>query len=817
MSQMHNDHESCLSFQEGISSALTSEEIGKEYTIEEFLNEFSVCIPMLQRDYAQGRKDKGYIRKKFLNEIKDTLGSTSTHCLTLDFIYGYQNLQHVFSPLDGQQRLTTVWLAYWYLAYKAKKLTEERQSLLKFSYETRKSSREFCEALCSKDINFTNEKGIINYIQQQTWFFAEWKKDPTISSMLRTLGGKNDDGIEQIFVDLATNANKWASLLEKFKQSIKFNVLIIGDKQLPSNVAEHLYVKMNSRGKSLTDFENFKADFIAHLTNKDCFKDKQLNEKKIETEIASKIDNDWNDIFWSSVKAGDTDGQTDEVFFAFINRYCFNLLCLKSGTSFLKLIKKIDNFLGENDNKGKIEKETKIDANDEEKDDLIKYKYFVNDEQISYEEFDKYYEKILDYDTVISLYNMFKNLKDNIDSVETELSNINTVVSHRENSKYHFIPYYKIKERKKELKQDKGGNNVGIVTETTYKERLYFFAICEYLSNVDSFDHSAFSNWIRFSRNIIENYGIDSINAMILCMKELNSFKDNVKNIFEHLKMLPIPLFDKPTKCELQKKEEILKAKQLGTLNENLIREAEDYSIFCGQIRILYTDDNGNENWTDFATKFSKAKSIFDSNNGSVVLDYVKQYARSFADFNSTQDKMIFHQKGWQNRGDNWLDVLEKDYTRSHKLLTGSMTDVSSGEYKSFLESRTFEAVVKKWNPITGESDLRIAMYHDKWALYKKGVHNGKLYFDDNSFKRNQKIKELCENSSISSFEIDAKSNFNLSECYYWGDDIEFTYNRKSYLWTGYDEIFEIQLNKKKTLKCSSASQKNCTELINLL
>ena len=44
---------------------------------------------------------------------------------------------------------------------------------------------------------------------------------------------------------------------------------------------------MNARGKPLTEFENFKAEF----------------EKYIEDdEIKSKLDNDWLDIFWNKYK-----------------------------------------------------------------------------------------------------------------------------------------------------------------------------------------------------------------------------------------------------------------------------------------------------------------------------------------------------------------------------------------------------------------------------------------------------------------------------------------------------------------------------------
>lgn len=73
----------------------------------------------------------------------------------------------------------------------------------------------------------------------------------------------------------------------------------------------------------MTDFENFKADFVSFLS-KSAF---PLNESS--KNIPGKIDNEWNDLFWKDSCAGVMDGKTDEVFFAFINRFCLNQLFVK--------------------------------------------------------------------------------------------------------------------------------------------------------------------------------------------------------------------------------------------------------------------------------------------------------------------------------------------------------------------------------------------------------------------------------------------------------------------------------------------------------
>lgn len=799
-----------------MNNAITSNNastVGKKYTVKEFLDEFSVRIPMLQRDYAQGREDKGYIRKKFLLEIKETIENGKT--LTLDFIYGYKdkNTNEVFFPLDGQQRLTTVWLVYWYLVLKANKLIDEKKALGKFSYETRKSSREFCKALCSNAIRPQSNETVVEFIQKQTWFFAAWKKDPSINAMLRTLGGTgNDDGIEPLLGSLAKKSNKWESFLESFKNNIQFYVLDIGDEQMPTESAERLYVKMNARGKSLTDFENFKADLIFYIKNE--FKDERLNNRNPDIEISAKMDNDWNDIFWESARAGNGDGQTDEIFFAFINRYCYNLLCINSSPSFSGLIRKIDDILDENNANGKIDDDKKINFSDDQKNDLRKYKYFTEEDH-SYEDFESFYKDLLNFDAVQSLYSVFDHLKRHVAEINDVLDNINRIVGKRESANYRFIPYYEKEKGYKVFITDKGGNKVGKVKGTTYKERLYFFAICEYLEK-NEFDTASFLGWMRFCRNIIENYGIDSVSAMISCMNHLNEFRENTNNIYDFLSSYSYALPSKPSKYDYQLAEEIEKSKHSG--NSDII-DAENYSIFCGHIGFLFTDGNGNFDWNSYADKYNTTKTIFNDNTGKVDYGTVKKYAESFKDFDAVkdQDRLIFHQNGWQHRGDNWLDVLDNDADRADKLLTDSLPKVSSGTYDTFLQSQTYKMIVEKSNIMTGEKDLRIAWYHNKWALYKKSAQNGKLYFDDANFKRNSKIREILNTTSISKFVIDQKSDFNLSESYFWGEDITFSYNGKSYIWTSDDEIFEFKPNKTKTMKLDSASLKPVAEIISML
>lgn len=99
----------------------------------QLLIEHKVEIPMLQRDYAQGRVSQKNIAKRFLDAIFEVLEGKRAN-LHIDFIYGYHE-NGKFLLLDGQQRLTTLWLLYFYF-YKKFGRFDEAKNWLKNSAKT---------------------------------------------------------------------------------------------------------------------------------------------------------------------------------------------------------------------------------------------------------------------------------------------------------------------------------------------------------------------------------------------------------------------------------------------------------------------------------------------------------------------------------------------------------------------------------------------------------------------------------------------------------------------------------------------------------
>lgn len=295
----------------------------KTNSLKELLSTHQLVIPPIQRDYAQGRNTGKipHIRNRFLDAIVNALRDDKSEPLELDFVYGYiekDKLQQedvsVFKPLDGQQRLTTLFLIHWYVANKEGKLEEAKMFLRNFSYATRQSSRSFCKKL----IEFAPVIGsgpIDKQIMNQPWFYYSWNSDPTITGMLVML--------KQIEIKFQDIQSVWPKLTAA-DPKIVFHRLPMEYLGLPDD----LYIKMNARGKGLTDFEHFKSQFSELLNEQNA---KIFNEK---------IDGSWSELFWNIFKDKKSNDIAREVdngflsFFWYITDILISRYEIKSNTGF---------------------------------------------------------------------------------------------------------------------------------------------------------------------------------------------------------------------------------------------------------------------------------------------------------------------------------------------------------------------------------------------------------------------------------------------------------------------------------------------------
>lgn len=221
------------------------------------LSRYRVVIPGIQRHYVQGANNPKAesVRKQFIKEIFTAIEKKQNE-FNLHFIYGPINTngEDSFVPVDGQQRLTTLWLIARYAAEKAE--PSDRKHLLhllsRFTYENRIHSKRFCQVLTCEDSRWDITQDPNPNILCQDWFVDYWKEDETVASMIRMLSTIHEEWNKH--QDTITAED----ILEAIASKIRFNLKI-------DAFGDDIYMKMNARGLQLTQWENFKGKFPEDL------------------------------------------------------------------------------------------------------------------------------------------------------------------------------------------------------------------------------------------------------------------------------------------------------------------------------------------------------------------------------------------------------------------------------------------------------------------------------------------------------------------------------------------------------------------------
>ncbi|MBR4838505.1 MAG: DUF262 domain-containing protein [Bacteroidales bacterium] len=528
-------------------------------TFWKFLTDNTIEIPIIQRDYAQGRLGKEYLRKSFLTDLKDALDNALKEKekteMKLDFVYGSVENDKL-SPLDGQQRLTTLWLLHWYVALMSGNLNENVcETLKKFTYETRISSREFCENLCKPE-NFNDYQGyvstkgdrkVVEYITSRTWFYSAWKQDPTIQSMLRMLGGTeindekgNDivDGLEEIF-----NCTNKETFDEYWKILTENNVIVFY--QLPLKdfgLSDDLYIKMNARGKQLTEFENFKADLIGWMKDngesfnpqdKSKFVDYNGRKMPYYMVFSNKIDNEWTNMLWDITKDynknsdNPTDKLVDPLLLSLFYRYfLFEYIFNSSLTN-----KEID------------------------KEDY--FKFF--EKENSFNEL-KPFESLLNIDSI-----------HNFEQIIDRFSSNTKVIFEKAKASWNNMEARFLVEK-------------GI----TQSQRVVLYGVYAYLKKNENFDTDKFAQWMRVVWNIVENTDIDSWGSAIGVLeliKELETYSDDIYSKF------PNSITSASSKNAVEEERIKIRFIKLDPKWEEAFIEAEKHLFFKGSVGFLISSD----------------------------------------------------------------------------------------------------------------------------------------------------------------------------------------------------------------------------------
>lgn len=705
-----------------------------------FIQQNTIEIPIIQRDYAQGRVGKEHLRASFLKELKEALDKKQL--LKLDFVYGSVE-NDLLQPLDGQQRLTTLWLLHWYIALKAEKLKEESEKLKNFSYETRISSREFCKKLCEADFTQFIEGSVVDFITQQTWFYSSWKQDPTIQAMLSMLGGTTNeeeakDNIEVVFK--GGDFNEYWTRLTSEEAPIVFYYQPLKD----FGLSDDLYIKMNARGKQLTPFENFKADLIGYVEQQ--AKESEEWKKLLDAYrgIPILLDTDWMDIFW---KNKSENYEIDEIYYAFLNRFFWNY------------------YVGYSKETGSKIELTSV------------YKYLNKDNYATYESLENYtdnkaipLELFEDLQKVLNnfgKYSQDKLLKEVIPNAQWE-------------TPFFFIPEY----------DDKGG-----IIGVNQLQRIIFFAICKYFKEGEG-DENSLKCWMRVVWNLVSGEDIEglpqirSIDAVKIAIDYIATLDSH--NVYNSLLYQNL-ITDKPNEFQQRWNEEIEKAKKIYediTWEEKIIK-AENYAFFRGSIRFLFRDAQGNIDWNLFEQKWENAQKYFkDKKVGKKESAMNEAYDNSsllkalISRFDTSQYNSVLYwwYRVFNNRSNTWLYyLLHQDITEPiHQLLLGN------DKPKELQPSKDIEKNTIYQLSNTGLLDFVIEKMPHSWIRW---IHNHlAIYPSGVGIFLNAKDRD---DFLLKDIEVSLKPEIVVGNReYLYGWDIDFKYKNYNYRWYSNDYVY---------------------------
>lgn len=616
-------------------------------TFWSILENYGVEIPPIQRDYAQGRETAkvSRVRNSFLSSITDALQTNKK--LSLDFVYGKiyglrneeehrRNKRAIQSlinsvkdyaltvdliidnvnvedksgdqadlvylvPLDGQQRLTTLFLLHWYIAKKLG-MENELRILNRFRYKTRRSSTAFIDLLTNSavEINFAFENEIKEDLKEGSLFkeiinlehfSLSWMSDPTVHSMLVV--------IQAIHYQLQlNNGEKTQETLSKYwinltkEHIIYFDFLNLQD----FNLSDDLYVKMNARGKQLSSFENFKAWLFNVVGEKKLVKDEDWEKYKL------KFDIEWNDVFWGA--KGNGLYKIDNVFLQYF-KLMYIADYLKSMTVFQnKLVEEIidDYFFHESEL------------------DKITITEFDSKGELVFD-FDVYFDSKLFRSKVSSYLRILDLISDEgmsiLDSItESRISLFN-------NSADTFSGLYM---SEKSLK----------FSWVSFIERYLILKYIETktkkIVDYSDLEKVEFQKYLRVMLNLLHNKIIANKHLYLQAIESIDSIMKNLNfsDVEKGFLLTDIPFFD-----ESQIEEETIKLLLISS-HENwriLIFKAEEHRYFKGQINFilkyagiyeLYHTDKSKflenvEKHSDFLmdqfdSYYQKLNSLFDSN-----------------------------------------------------------------------------------------------------------------------------------------------------------------------------------------------------------
>lgn len=721
-----------------------------------------IQIPMIQRDYAQGRADEVEIRNRFLKSIFNALVKNEN--LELDFVYGsikeLDKKTH-FIPLDGQQRLTTLFLLHWYIGKRELKpndLDLLLATLKGFTYATRSSARDFCEKLINISISFKERPK--KEIPNSAWFYGRFEKDPTVTAMLIML-----DAIHSHYEqELANNAtiHLFPSL-----SKLSFYILPLGG----FNLSDELYIKMNARGKQLTDFENFKADLINWIRdeknpNSIEFQNKvKLKEREMPYHLsfATKLDNSWTHLFWEYIKQYKTDSKNIDIFYLrFWNRFLLN----NHITSNLEMPDVI------------------------EKGEIFKKLYGNDDSEATFK-----YEGFEFYQQLFQKQNVVLNAQQTLDGLSEDFNEIQKCLQ----------PAWAVKD------------NWNLFDEKiNQRQRILFLAISLYLQK-NTFNIDKFKNWIRVVWNIIIDPDIRSISVMINIMRIVEKLSLGSGDIYKFLAGPSLQAIQNETSfVKAQLEEEKLKAELIivdPTWEADLIL-AEKHQLFQGNIGFLLLN---SPDIKSFKHRLSISQKLFSSKGTRDVFADKHLLIRAVvSNIDNWEDLYAFN---YGDNFDNWQLLLRRNSKVQYLIctlcdLTNEIAVISDLKAKVVSVSNimgwsTDQVVIDKAKHIHTQlyqdSELQTWMQSKeavklKWSNNHIYIHRPRSWYDWVALDtyRNEIITEMIKQFMLTTTHKCDNADF------YWGAIVELNISKINFFISAeFDDLGDLRIGVKDEGKSS--------------
>lgn len=656
-------------------------------TFYSLINEHVIEVPIIQREYAQGRTSARVttIRKRF---VKDLVNCVKTNeSIHLGFIYGkiegkdkqrrkqlnfdavssilqavkvyadtlelqidpnvkesngelIQNTQLKFIPLDGQQRLTTLYLLYWYLYLKEAQVSKNYW-IHNFNYTNRKSTMDFLKVI-NDSANFKairDRKGesvnIKSAIKESSFYLQKWNKDKTVVGMLEMLQA----------IEYELNEDKDFCIEKLVLEDLQFQFDFMDLDAL--NQTNELYVKMNSRGKQLTNYEHFKS----WLQNQHS----ESDDNEWFDEFWRNLDNKWLNFFWQKIDADFN--RLDDFYFNFLKNLALMHSIASNPNIPLESFKKL------------IE--------------LVRNDKTYNSNNVAYISFDKFYlqwieekvegEIILKEEKEFFIFN-----KETLKFIEKSFNTLINADSNPEN--YSYLdnvlckPFF-----------DKPITSLFFDTAEftpSQPDTILYYAYVSLLNRHDNKSNDDLREWLRFNRNLIYNTLIQGYEDFYKALQQVSYLISHFDNFNQDLlnDLVQNSFFDTS-----QFREEKLKAKLINSEETwyNPIINAENQHYFQGQIKFLIdfskVDDDDDDNFDlHLFSKYSEGASNLFSKKIRLSDKFVLQGAMLYQGdylprYKSNYLFCIGNAGGLRTRNENWRLFFKGGKTNLLKELINNL------------------------------------------------------------------------------------------------------------------------------------------------